>query len=82
MPGLLAKLRVVDLSAWRPAEGGSAGMADEAAAFAGRILADLGAEVVLPERPGGSPRRTEEPIRFEVHSAGKTPVVVADDHQL
>ncbi|MHB8342024.1 MAG: CaiB/BaiF CoA-transferase family protein, partial [Mycobacteriales bacterium] len=49
---------------------------------AGRILADLGAEVVLPERPGGSPRRTEEPIRFEVHSAGKTPVAVSDYDQL
>ena len=41
---LLAGIRVVDL-------------AGEPAAMAGRILADLGADVVLVEPPGGHPLR-------------------------
>jgi crotonobetainyl-CoA:carnitine CoA-transferase CaiB-like acyl-CoA transferase len=61
---LLAGVRVVDL-------------AGEPAAMAGRILADLGAEVVLVEPPGGHPLRAQ-PHRFLAWAAGKTSVVV--DH--
>jgi len=36
-------------------------MADRSAALGGRVLADLGAEVILVEPPGGSPLRHEAP---------------------
>ena len=36
-------------------------LADQSAAFAGRILADLGAEVILVEPPGGGPNRHLRP---------------------
>ncbi len=67
---LLAGTRVIDL-------------AGEPAAMAGRILGDLGAEVVLVEPPGGHPLRTL-PHRFLAWSAGKTSVVVdePDDPRL
>ena len=45
MPGLLAGMRVLDLSAWRPMP------------HATQILADLGAEVLKVEPPGGDPMR-------------------------
>jgi benzylsuccinate CoA-transferase BbsE subunit len=48
-PAFLSGIRVVDL-------GG------EPLAFAGRILADLGAEVVLVEHPGGGPARRVPPL--------------------
>jgi crotonobetainyl-CoA:carnitine CoA-transferase CaiB-like acyl-CoA transferase len=63
---LLAGLRVVDL-------------AGEPAAMTGRILADLGAEVIKVEPPGGDPLRGVAPLgpdgtslRFAAWSAGKT----------
>ncbi len=59
---LLAGTRVIDL-------------AGEPAAMAGRILADLGAEVVLVEPPDGHPLRAL-PHRFLAWSAGKASVVV------
>src|ERR1700730_11930144 len=59
---LLSGIRVVDL-------------AGEPAASAGRILADLGADVVKVEPPGGDPLRAE-PLRFAAWNAGKTSVVV------
>ena len=62
MHALLDGLRVVDL-------------AGEPAAIAGRVLADLGAEVVLVEPPGGHPLR-REPHRFAAWSAGKRAVQV------
>ena len=67
---LLAGTRVVDL-------------AGEPAAMAGRILADLGADVVLVEPPGGHPLRAL-PHRFLAWGAGKASVVVdgADDPKL
>jgi crotonobetainyl-CoA:carnitine CoA-transferase CaiB-like acyl-CoA transferase len=67
---LLAGIRVVDL-------------AGEPAAMAGRILADLGAEVTLVEPPEGHPLRAL-PHRFLAWSAGKASVVVngADDAKL
>lgn len=37
-------------------------LADEALAYGGRLLADLGAEVVLVEPPGGSPLRRRPPL--------------------
>jgi len=37
-------------------------LADESASLAGRILADLGAEVILVEPPGGAPHRSLEPF--------------------
>ncbi|HEY5164521.1 MAG TPA: CoA transferase, partial [Acidimicrobiia bacterium] len=67
---LLDDIRVVDL-------------AGEPAALTGRILADLGAEVVLVEPPGGHPLRSD-PDRFAAWSAGKTSLAVrhADDPAL
>jgi crotonobetainyl-CoA:carnitine CoA-transferase CaiB-like acyl-CoA transferase len=67
---LLDGIRVVDLSG-------------EPAALTGRILADLGAAVVLVEPPGGHPLRSD-PDRFAAWSAGKTSLSVqhADDPTL
>jgi crotonobetainyl-CoA:carnitine CoA-transferase CaiB-like acyl-CoA transferase len=59
---LLAGTRVIDL-------------AGEPAAMAGRLLGDLGAEVVLPEPPDGYPLRAL-PHRWAAWSAGKHSVVV------
>ena len=61
--GLLDGTRVIDL-------------AGEPAAMAGRILADLGADVVLVEPPGGAPLRAL-PNRFTAWSRGKRTVAVA-----
>ena len=75
---LMAGVRVVDL-------------AGEPAAMTGRILADLGAEVVKVEPPGGDPLRTVPPLgpdgtslRFAAWCAGKTCIEVsgADDPHL
>jgi crotonobetainyl-CoA:carnitine CoA-transferase CaiB-like acyl-CoA transferase len=62
MRGLLDGLRVVDL-------------AGEPGTIAGRVLADLGAEVVLVEPPGGAALRAE-PNRFRAWAAGKASVEV------
>ena len=59
---LLDGVRVVDL-------------AGEPAAMTGRILADLGADVVLVEPPDGHPLR-DQPDRFAAWAAGKRSVVV------
>ncbi len=59
---LLDGVRVVDL-------------AGEPAAMSGRILADLGAEVILVEPPTGHPLRAL-PDRFAAWAAGKQSVVV------
>ncbi|MCS0499819.1 CoA transferase [Protaetiibacter mangrovi] len=48
-PAALDGVRVVDLG-------------DELAAYAGRLLADLGAEVIRVEPPGGATTRTAEPL--------------------
>ncbi len=75
---LLANLRVVDL-------------AGEPAAMTGRILADLGAEVVKVETPAGDPLRAVAPLgpdgvslRFAAFNAGKLGAVVEgpDDPRL
>ncbi|HEU4359948.1 MAG TPA: CoA transferase [Mycobacterium sp.] len=69
---LLAGLRVLDLA------GG------EAAAVT-RLLADLGADVLKVEPPGGSPARSERPllagvsIPFALHNANKRSVVLDPD---
>ncbi|HEU5301877.1 MAG TPA: CoA transferase [Acidimicrobiia bacterium] len=60
--GLLDGIRVVDL-------------AGEPGAIAGRVLADLGADVVLVEPPEGHPLRAL-PDRWEAWSAGKRSMVV------
>ena len=67
---LLAGTRVIDL-------------AGEPAAMAGRILADLGAEVILVEPRGGHPLRAL-PRRFLAWGAGKASVLVdgPDDRRL
>jgi crotonobetainyl-CoA:carnitine CoA-transferase CaiB-like acyl-CoA transferase len=67
---LLEGLRVVDL-------------AGEPAAIAGRVLADLGAEVVVVEPPGGHPLR-RQPLRWVAWTAGKRALEVsgADDPRL
>src|SRR5919204_3080910 len=62
---LLNGTRVVDL-------------AGEPAAMAGRVLADLGADVVKVERPEGDPARAES-SRFAAWNAGKRAVVAASD---
>jgi crotonobetainyl-CoA:carnitine CoA-transferase CaiB-like acyl-CoA transferase len=61
--GLLEGTRVIDL-------------AGEPAAMAGRLLADLGADVMLPEPPGGHPLRAL-PHRWAAWGAGKRSVGVA-----
>src|SRR6516225_8602449 len=75
---LLAGIRVVDLTG-------------EPAQLTGRILADLGAEVVKVEGPGGDPLRSVPPVgpdgeslRFSLWNAGKATVVVSgpDDARL
>jgi crotonobetainyl-CoA:carnitine CoA-transferase CaiB-like acyl-CoA transferase len=70
MARLLDNIRVVDL-------------AGEPAARTGRILADLGADVILVEPPGGAPLRAREHL-FSTWGAGKTSVVIAnaDDPKL
>ena len=73
MTGPLAGIRVLDL-------------ADQTGAFAGKLLAGLGADVVLAEPPGGSPLRTippfwqgapdpERSLFFWFYAAGKRSVV-------
>lgn len=75
--GFLAGLRVLDL-------------ADATGAFAGRLLARLGADVVLAESPGGSPLRRVPPfwqgvadpersLFFWFYAAGKRSCVVDPD---
>src|SRR5205807_10361567 len=59
---LLEGIRVVDL-------------AGEPGAIAGRVLADLGADVVLVEPPTGAPLRAQ-PNRFRAWGAGKHSVEV------
>jgi crotonobetainyl-CoA:carnitine CoA-transferase CaiB-like acyl-CoA transferase len=70
--GVLAGLRVLDL-------------ADQSGALAGRLLAGLGADVVLVEPPGGSPLRRlppgfeggpdgESSLFFWFYAAGKRSV--------
>jgi crotonobetainyl-CoA:carnitine CoA-transferase CaiB-like acyl-CoA transferase len=63
MATLLEGVRVLDL-------------AGEAAAITGRVLADLGADVVLVEPPGGAPLRAQ-PNRFRAWAAGKTSMEVS-----
>jgi crotonobetainyl-CoA:carnitine CoA-transferase CaiB-like acyl-CoA transferase len=68
----LANLRVLDL-------------ADASGAFAGRVLAALGADVVLVEPPGGHPMRRQPPLAtgrddgaslaFQFYHAGKRSLV-------
>jgi benzylsuccinate CoA-transferase BbsE subunit len=74
VPGPLAGVKVVEV-------------AGEASAFAGRLLADLGADVVLVEPPGGHPTRGYGPFAEDQagperslwwwhHQAGKQSVVL------
>ena len=53
MPALLAHLHVVDLT-------------DLRGAFAGRLLADLGADVINVEPPAGGPGRLRAPFAGDV----------------
>jgi benzylsuccinate CoA-transferase BbsE subunit len=74
MPGVLTGVRVLDL-------------ADQSGALAGRLLAGLGADVVLVEPPGGSPLRRippffdggdegERSLFFWFYAAGKRSLVL------
>jgi benzylsuccinate CoA-transferase BbsE subunit len=47
--GALDRIRVVELAA-------------DGSAFAGKLLADLGADVIIVEPPGGSPQRAYGPF--------------------
>ncbi|ORX00293.1 CoA-transferase [Mycobacterium triplex] len=58
----LSALRVLDLT-------------ENAAEWCGRILADLGAEVIRIEPPGGSPGR-RDPVAFALRNANKAGVVL------
>ncbi|HXO11049.1 MAG TPA: CoA transferase, partial [Mycobacterium sp.] len=66
---LLASLRVLDLS-------------DDDGDAVTRLLADLGADVLKVEPPGGSPSRTRRPtlggtgVRFALHNANKRSTVL------
>jgi alpha-methylacyl-CoA racemase len=66
MPGPLTGVRVVELAGIGPGP------------FCGMLLADLGAEVIQVDRPGGS--RSPVPRRSEVASRGKRRVVVDLKH--
>jgi crotonobetainyl-CoA:carnitine CoA-transferase CaiB-like acyl-CoA transferase len=57
-------------------------MADGMGELCGRFLADLGADVIRVEPPGGAASRTQAPLRFALHNAGKRGVVVDDREQL
>jgi crotonobetainyl-CoA:carnitine CoA-transferase CaiB-like acyl-CoA transferase len=72
MGGLLDGVRVVD---W------TAGVPECAGLMAGRILADLGAEVVLVEPPGGVPERSDR-LRFLAWNVGKRAVTATADDPL
>ncbi|HUF83146.1 MAG TPA: CoA transferase [Acidimicrobiia bacterium] len=61
--GLLAGVRVLDLSIWRPGP------------YATQLLVEMGAEVVKVEPPGGDPMRVF-PTLFAVLNAGKRAAVV------
>ena len=58
----LSSLRVLDLT-------------ENAAEWCGRLLADLGAEVIRVEPPGGSPGR-RDPVGFALRNANKAGVVL------
>ena len=70
--GLLASLRVLDL-------------AGDDGDSVSRLLADLGADVLKVEPPGGSPSRTNAPtvrgasLRFALHNANKRSTVLDPD---
>ncbi len=66
MPGPLAGVRVIELAGIGPGP------------FCGMLLADLGAEVIQVDRPGGS--RSTIPRRSDVTSRGKRRVVVDLKH--
>ncbi|MEA2242303.1 MAG: hypothetical protein QOD24_1859, partial [Solirubrobacteraceae bacterium] len=57
-------------------------MADGMGELCGRFLADLGADVIRVEPPGGAASCTQAPLRFALHNAGKRGVVVADRERL
>src|SRR2546430_12665148 len=61
--GLLNGLRVLDLSVWRPGP------------YATQLLAEIGADVIKVEPPGGDPMRTF-PELFASLSANKRSVVL------
>ena len=63
MPGLLEGMRVLDLSIWRPMP------------HATQLLADLGAEVLKVEPPGGDPMRSYPEI-FASVARGKRSIVL------
>jgi crotonobetainyl-CoA:carnitine CoA-transferase CaiB-like acyl-CoA transferase len=65
--GLLAGMRVLDLGQWRPAP------------YATQLLADLGADVLKVERPGGDPMRTFPEIFATVASHKRSVVLDLKD---
>ena len=67
LAGPLAGLRVVEV-------------ASEHAAFAGKLIADLGADVVVVEPPGGHPSRDYGPVRRRRAGPRAQPLLVALQH--
>ena len=61
-------------------------MAEGKGEMCGRFLADLGADVIRVEPPGGAPSRAQAPLhagvslRFATHNAGKRGVVDRPHH--
>ena len=62
--GLLAGVRVLDLSIWRPGP------------YATQLLAEIGADVVKIEPPGGDPMRAAYPGLFSGLNANKRSIVL------
>ncbi len=62
--GLLAGVKVLDLSIWRPGP------------YATQLLAEIGADVVKVEPPGGDPMRAAYPGLFAGLNANKRSVVI------
>jgi crotonobetainyl-CoA:carnitine CoA-transferase CaiB-like acyl-CoA transferase len=61
--GLLEGVRVLDLGIWRPVP------------YATQLLAEMGADVLKVEPPGGDPMRVFPPL-FAVLNAGKRSIMV------
>ena len=67
-PGPLNGLRVVELC-------------DEAGELAGKLLGDMGADVVKVEPPGGARTRGHEPFLERRAAPGAQPLLLALQHQ-
>src|SRR5204863_5915934 len=79
-PGRGARPRL--MSSARPTPLDGVRVIDTADGPCGRFLADLGADVIRVEPPGGAPARARAPLRFALQNAGKRGVAIDDREQL